>query len=51
MLKCFPHLETYCSVILKNYASVNFEYLQDLSSNEITEAKHKELKEIIEKNE
>ena len=51
VLKCFPHLETYCSVILKNYASVNFEYLQDLSSNEITEAKHKELKEIIEKNE
>ena len=47
MLKCFPHLETYCSAILKNYASVNFEYLQDLSSNEITKAKHKELKKII----
>ena len=49
VLKCFPHLETYCSAILKNYASVNFEYLQDLSSNEITKAKHKELKKIIKK--
>ncbi len=51
VLKCFPHLETYCSAILKNYASVNFEYLQDLSSNEITKAKHKELKKIIKENE
>jgi len=51
VLKCFPHLERYCSAILKNYASVNFEYLQDLSSNEIAEAKHRELKNIIEENE
>ena len=39
VLKSFPHLKAYCSKILSNYASVNFEYLQDLSSNEIAKAK------------
>ena len=38
VLKSFHHLKAYCSKILSNYASVNFEYLQDLSSNEIAKA-------------
>ena len=49
VLKSFPHLKAYCSKILSNYASVNFEYLQDLSSNEIAKAKNIELRKIIEK--
>ena len=51
VLKCFPHLESYCSAILQDYAAVNFEYLQNLSSNEIAEAKYIELNKIIARNE
>ena len=49
VLKSFPRLKAYCSKILNNYASVNFEYLQDLSSNEIAKAKNNELRRIIKK--
>ena len=50
MLECFTQLDNYISKILNDYAAVNFEYLNDLSSNEIIDAKNKELKRIIEKN-
>ena len=50
VLECFPQLDNYISKILNDYAAVNFEYLNDLSSNEIIDAKNKELKRIIEKN-
>jgi len=50
VLECFPKLDNYISKILNDYAAVNFEYLKDLSSNEIIDAKNKELKRIIEEN-
>ncbi len=50
VLECFPQLDNYISKILNDYDTVNFEYLNDLSSNEIIDAKNKVLKRIIEEN-
>ena len=51
VLGFFPELDVYISKVLADYAAVNFEYLNNLSSNEIVEAKNKELIRIIEENE
>tara|TARA_A100001388_G_scaffold277544_1_gene269392 strand:- start:3042 stop:4046 length:1005 start_codon:yes stop_codon:yes gene_type:complete len=51
VLKSFPNLEDYCLKILHSFDSINFEYLQNLSSNEISKVKNIELRKILEKNE